>query len=170
MQLDDAPGDRKAQARAALLARARAVDLLELLEDALLVLGRDADAGVGHRDQEAAVLDLGPDAHGAGLGELDRVADQVHQHLGEPALVAAPARQVRRHVDLERELLLRRQRLGRAHHVQHQLAHRVVDRRERQLAGLDLGQIEHVVDQAEQMAAVLLDALQHLGIFSGTSP
>ena len=97
-----------------------------------------------------------------GFGELDGVADQVHQHLGEAALVAPAARQIRRHVDLERELLLGRERLGRAHHVEHQLAHRVIDRREGQLARLDLGQIEHVVDQAEQMAAVLLDALEHV--------
>ena len=59
------------------------------LEDPRLVLGGDADAGVGDRDHEAAALDLRPDAHRARVGELDRVADQVHQHLGDPALVAA---------------------------------------------------------------------------------
>ena len=40
-------------------------------------------------DHEAAVLDLRPDADRARVGELDRVADQVQQHLGDPALVAA---------------------------------------------------------------------------------
>ena len=33
--------------------------------------------------------------------------------------------------------------------------------RQRELAGLDLGEIEHVVDQAEQVLAVALHALQH---------
>ena len=42
VQLDDLARDRQAKAGAALLARARIVDLLELVEDLLLVLGRDA--------------------------------------------------------------------------------------------------------------------------------
>ena len=36
----------------------------------------------------------------------------------------------------------------------HHLLHRVVGERQLELAGLDLGQVEHVVDQAEQMLAV----------------
>ena len=48
------------------------------------------------------------------IGELDRVADEIEQNLREPALVAASLRQLRRDIDLERELLLARQRLDRA--------------------------------------------------------
>src|SRR6185312_13144190 len=59
-----------------------AVDLRELLEDALLIRGRDADAGVP--DIEAhRVSDLDARRHAdlAALGELDGVRQQVAQNL-----------------------------------------------------------------------------------------
>ena len=46
--------DRQAQAGAAVLAAGRAVRLLERLEDDLLLVGGDADAGVGHREGQHA--------------------------------------------------------------------------------------------------------------------
>ena len=52
--LDDAPGDREAEAGAAELARGAAVGLLEFAEDAGLLLGRDADAGVAHLERDLA--------------------------------------------------------------------------------------------------------------------
>src|SRR2546422_11381330 len=72
VQLDDPPGDGQPKARAALPARARAVGLLELLEDLLLVGLGDARTGVGDRDQELAVGEPRLDRHLADLGELDR--------------------------------------------------------------------------------------------------
>src|SRR5215813_10864242 len=77
VQGKDSTSDGEAQPRAPLLPRVRAVDLLELVEDAGLVLRRDAWSGVGHRNQEGAVGDLALDAHLARVGELDRIADQV---------------------------------------------------------------------------------------------
>ena len=44
---------------------------------------------------------------------------------------------------------------------------RVVRERERQLPGLDLRQVEHVVDQTEEMLAVGLQAFQHLAHLLG---
>src|SRR5215831_20512591 len=44
--LDEAPDDRQPKAGAAEFARWAAVDLVEALEDFILVLGRNADAGV----------------------------------------------------------------------------------------------------------------------------
>ena len=64
-------------------------------------------------------------------------------------------------LDLEAELLVVGERLDRAEHVVEHVLHRIVGERERELAGLDLGEVEHVVDQAEQVAAVALDALEH---------
>ena len=55
MHLDDALRNREAQTGAALLPGAAVVDLLELLEDARLVLGRDAGAGIAYSDLETAV-------------------------------------------------------------------------------------------------------------------
>ena len=48
----------------------------------------NAGACVGHADGEVAVDCGRGDAHLAGIGELDGVADQVEQHLGEALLVA----------------------------------------------------------------------------------
>ena len=39
-----------------------------------------------------------------------------------------------------------------------------------QLAGLDLGQVEHVIDQRQQMLAIVLDALEHACGRSGNTP
>ena len=101
----------------------------------------------------------------ASIGELDGIADEIEQHLGEPAIVAAGGRQTRRHFDLERELLAARQRLDRAMDALHQVRNGIIIKREHELPGLDLRQIEHVVDQAEQVLAVGLHALQHAAHF-----
>ena len=42
------------------------------------------------------------------------------------------------------------------------LLERVVGEVERQLTGLDLGEVEHVIDQAEQVLAVGVQAIEHL--------
>ena len=47
-QIRQFAADRQAQARAAVLAACAGVRLLERLEDDLLLVGRDADAGVAH--------------------------------------------------------------------------------------------------------------------------
>jgi hypothetical protein len=47
----------------------------------------------------------------ARISELDGVADEVEQHLGEPSLVAMGDRQIVRQLDLEREVFLLGQRL-----------------------------------------------------------
>ena len=66
------------------------------LEDPAVVLGGDAGAGVAHSQHEIAVLGRRPDRDLAFIGEFDRVADEVEQHLRQPARVAMPGRQARR--------------------------------------------------------------------------
>ena len=69
-----------------------------------------------------AILAVRGDAHLAGVGELDGVADEVEEHLGEALLVAQADRQRLGNIGLERELLGLRQRLGcRAHRLDHAL-------------------------------------------------
>src|SRR6266542_4092188 len=55
VHLDDALGDRQAEAGSALLSRDRAVGLLELLEDLRLIGGGDTWPSVAHRDGECPV-------------------------------------------------------------------------------------------------------------------
>ena len=51
-QFDEPRGDRQAQPRAAVAARGRGVGLGERIEDLRLLLGRHADARVGHREPQ----------------------------------------------------------------------------------------------------------------------
>src|SRR5689334_15849645 len=88
VHFDDALGDGEAEPGAALLLGGRGIGLLKLLEDLGLVLLGDARSGIAHRDREASVRNRGADRNFAGIGELDGVADQIEQNLGEPALVA----------------------------------------------------------------------------------
>ena len=54
-QVRELAADREAEAGAAVLAAGAGVGLLERLEDELLLLGRDADAGVGDHEGDRRV-------------------------------------------------------------------------------------------------------------------
>src|SRR2546425_12671477 len=84
MHLDDALGDRQAEAGSALLARNRAVGLLELLENFGLIGRGNAGPRVAYRNLECSVRCESSDRNFALVGELDGVADQVEQDLREP--------------------------------------------------------------------------------------
>ena len=62
---------------------------------------------------------------------------------------------------LNAKFLVSRQRLKRAAHGLSNILNAVIGKFEHQLAGLDLGQIEHVIDQSEQMLAVGLKAFEN---------
>src|SRR6266700_6429139 len=119
VHLDDALGDRQAEAGSALLARDRAVGLLELLEDFRLIDRGNAWTRVAYRNRERSIRNRCPDRHLALIGELDRVADQVEQDLREPPFVAAAGRQVRRDLRLEGKSLLGGKRFDRRHYSVH---------------------------------------------------
>src|SRR5262245_24554157 len=106
VELDDALLDGEPEPRPAFLPRARAVGLLEFLEDSLPVRLGDPRSGVGDRYDEGVAVAIGGDPHRADIRELDGVADEVQQHLREPPLVAAARRQVRRDARVERQSLL----------------------------------------------------------------
>ena len=93
-ELDEAPADGQAEAGAAVPPRGGGVGLRERLEQHVELLGRDADAGVAHREaQRRRGLTLLHEPHRhrhlAALGELDGVADQVGEHLAQAPRVAA---------------------------------------------------------------------------------
>ena len=88
MQFDDLTGDREAKAGAAFGARGRAVELPELFEHALAVVGGDPRPGICDRDLERAIGGSHVHRDLPVLGELDRVADQVEQHLRDPPVIA----------------------------------------------------------------------------------
>ena len=77
MHLDNPARDCQAEPGAALGLGDRIVGLLKLLEQLLLIGGIDSRAGVMHRHAERAIGRRDLDRHFAGVGELDRVADQI---------------------------------------------------------------------------------------------
>src|SRR3990170_1733676 len=89
VQLDQPASQREPQARSLALPRVVVADLAELLEHRLLVFCRDPDAGIGDRHRHRVAVQRR--AHGdlASLwGELDRVGQEVEQHLLDLAFVS----------------------------------------------------------------------------------
>ena len=104
---------------------------------------------------------FGLDGDFAGIGELDGVADEINQDLGQAAAVTMTRWQFGGNFHLERELLVRGQRLQRAADGLGNVLNRVVGEFEFELAGLDLRQIQHVIDESEQMLAVGLKTFEY---------
>ena len=155
--------DRKPQAGAAEATRGRTVRLLERREDATDLLGRHAHAAVADNELEAPRTRLRLERYAATLGELDRVGEQIDQHLGESLRVADASRGQHRLAHRETQpFRLRIQRAQRDHPIDDLSGThwRLLDE---QLACLDLGEIQHIVDHAEQMTSGFDDAPIDLG-------
>ena len=138
------------------------MDLLELAEDPFLLLGRDADPRVLDVELELGLPHRRADSHPAFLGrELERVGDQVEQQLPDQPGVRPEAQARLRLVDqldplVERHSPHRVEHLGDGVAEVHGLQDHLHPPR------LDLGQVEDVVDQAEQVLAAAVDRLQEL--------
>jgi hypothetical protein len=122
----------------------------------LLLLRRDTDAGVGDREADrdlvpVLVLPAHVHHHFAHGGELDRVADQVHQDLPETTLVA-DQRVGDRGIDVTGELepLVVRPERQRAQRALEALAEPERRRVQQHHTRLDLGEVEDVVDDRQQ--------------------
>lgn len=127
--------------------------LAERFEDDLGLLARDADAGVVDLEQHPARrvrLDRQTDT--AVLGELDRIGQQVLENLLQTLAIDD---QLRRRIgfgrDLQGQTFLPRQWLeGFAQALQHRAGrYRFIG--QFHVPGFDLGQIQNVVDQCQQI-------------------
>ena len=153
----------QAETGAAVVARGRGVDLVEALEQLRDLQLAQADAGVLDFDADEALglealLGRGTHTHLAPRRELDGVADVVQQHLPHAQRVAAQgARQAR--LDLERQVqTLRLGVLGaHARDAVEDAGQIEIGLFEHELARLDLGEIENVVDDPEQVLARAVD-------------
>src|SRR5215813_6053228 len=141
----------------------RGIGLAELLEQLCLLLRGHPDAGVGdgELDDVAAIahfacrkLDL------ARFGELTRIAQQVQKYLPQPHGVHRQCAEVLLDFNDEAVLIL----LGKLSRG----ADDLIDQRcelhglwiEFELSGLDLRQIEHLVDEAKKVSTSAVHALQ----------
>jgi len=135
----------------------RRVDLRKGLEQAVTPLLGNADAAVndGAVQAHAAVglirkPDLNPDA--ATVGEFDRVADQVRKNLPHPRRIAAQhGGCIFRQQHRETDVLARDRRAEQSGDRIEFIARVEIVKVEIKTAGLDLREIENVVDQTEQI-------------------
>ena len=104
MHFDEVLGDGEAETGAARFAGASGVHAVEALEDAGLVGGGNADAGIRDSENHAVILQLGAeDDFAAGQRVLDGVVEQVLQNFLQSAAVAGNIRQILREARGERE-------------------------------------------------------------------
>src|SRR5215472_14939010 len=131
-------GDGEAETGAAEALRGRGISLAELLEQLRLLLRRHPDAGIGdgELDEVAAIAYLAcRKLDLARLGELAGIAQQIEQYLPQPHGVYGQCPEVLLGVDDEAVLVL----LGKLS-----------------------GGAEHLVDEAEEVSASAVHALQWL--------
>ena len=117
--------------------------------------------------QIAAVERLGVhiQRHLTALGELDRVAEKVREHLSQTERIGDdPLRHRRRHVIDELEPLLMGAQRHRLDRIPEHLADLDRDRIDLQHAGLDLGEVEDVFDHAQQRVGAHLDQVEILAL------
>ena len=164
MQLGELLGQRQAKPSAFEALGQAVVDLAEFLEGGVDLGASHADAGVPDGDAKpAAVLQGGADFDfAARRRELDGVRQHVDEHLPQPDLVAADLDALLR-IFLQDPhitgfgLRLDRAQAGIEDRAQIGLALGKLD-----LAGLDLGDVENVVDDGQEMVARIVDVA---GIF-----
>ena len=158
--------DREPQASAAVLAGRRRIRLHELLKQPAHLLGRHADAGIRHTHDDPVAFParlasrLQHDL--AALGELAGIAQEVEHDLPQPDCVGPHPAQTVGQTDLEPIAVPFRQRLGRFRHLLEQMRELDVLEAELEPARLDLGEIENLVDQLQQVLAGAVDALERL--------
>src|SRR5262245_54014685 len=154
MHLHDLFGDGESQTRTALRLGERTVHLMEVLKDSPLVLLRYSRSRVRYADRKVAVDCFGRNSHLPFVGELNGVADQIEQYLGEALLITKTKRQGLRNVGAENEILVLRQRLGGRAHGLDDARDRVLGHVQCELARFDLGDVEDGVDEAKEVLAV----------------
>ena len=152
--------DGEAQPGAAVAAGGGAVGLHEVVEEVLDLIGPQADPGVF--DAEAHPLPPGVAGQAldaqrdvAGGGELDRVGEQVAEHLADPQGVAGEAAgkqvgAVAAGLEEQLDALLEGGPLDQHEGVGDQVFEAEGDALELEAAGLDLGEVEDVVEGVEE--------------------
>ena len=155
------------QARAAEAPARRSVALGERLEEPGLHGGRNADARVAHRHAKGCPPARGvhpADAHRhfARVGELDRVAHEVDDHLADAARIGLERRrQPGIEFAGEDQLFFARPPGQERQRLVDHLPEVDLAEFEPELARLDLGEIENVVDDGQQAFGARLDDLPH---------
>jgi hypothetical protein len=147
----------------------RAPQALERHEQSLSLVDRQADAGIDHAHLDVAIGHRPLHAHlPIGTVVLDGVAEQVEQHLLQPQRVGAHLAIERLAVgqlQLHRSLLRQRRHQGQALLDQRQQRHRADGHH--QPPRFDAPEVEHVVDQPQQVAPAAQNLFGVLALLAG---
>ena len=162
--LTEAARECEAQTGSAELSRRRRICLREGLKEPDDLLGTESDAGVGHAEHDplAAVhgQSFGQNFDHAVVGEFRCIGNKIEQALTQFAQISVHEADVRRARNLERIAVL--------HNLHFDCRGNVGDQRrdveslevQLHLAGLDLREIEDVVDEDQQVLASSGDFLE----------
>ena len=102
--------------------------------------------------------------HCPAFGELHGVAQQIEQHLLDASLIAHHGANGRIHLHVEDQVLLFGQRMDDGGHLLDRPCHIERFTPHPQLTRLDFGDIQHVVDQRQQVARAVPDHAHLLGL------
>ena len=160
MQFGQPPRQRQPEPGALATAGDAAIDLTKRLEGDLDFRRGHAQSGIAHLEFDAAIGSAAHDeADGAAwIGEFDRVAEQIQQDLLEPGRIGHQRRH--RVVDFDRKAQGSGERalsdqgdagIGQAAHIDPGVFF------EFEFSGVDLRQVEDLVDDVEQMRPALPD-------------
>ena len=100
------------------------------------------------------------------IRELYRIAHEIQQHLGDAPLVTIGDRQTGG-TSTSSGAFLGGQGPDRSGDTLSHVVKGVIAQRKHELSCFDLGKVEHIVDEAKQMASALLYALEHVADFLG---
>src|SRR5262249_13862488 len=146
----------------------RRLSLSKFFEHRALLLLRNADAGVGDLQRPAiAVAGARLDLDRAPLRELQRVAEKIAQDLGDLRGIGCDLVESRLDGRLQSKPLAARGSAVVGLDLGEQSGHGDFLPRDIHLSRFDLGDVEHVVDQAEQELGVSLHALEALPLCVG---
>ncbi len=135
------------------------------------MLRSHADARVAHGKRQShcvPILLQGADRHDdlAELGEFDRVVAQVYQHLSQAQWVSQQMCWHRRvHIQQQFQALFFRLQSHQVGQVVQYVFQVEIDGFEFQLARLDLGEIQDVVDNAQQTDGTAIDLVHVVVLF-----
>src|SRR5580704_5576629 len=166
VQLDQCFGDRQAETRALVPARQMVFHLLKRFEHLLQMVAWNADPGILDRDHQIslAVAPATDDDAAARLGKFDGVGEKIEQDLLELDLID-PDQSVQSIVAaIDFDQLLFGNRTESVNDRVDQLGDRYGFFLEVDLAGLNPGQVENAIDQAEQMDRGLVNVLRVFGV------
>src|SRR5579883_837839 len=143
------PADGEPEARSGLRLRDAECAALEGRKDAFEIVSPNARAGVDHLELGDRVAVMHDELHRAGLGEFDRVGQEIDQDLAQPLLVRIDhERQHGRPLEDEIDPLGRGLQAEHADQLIEEIGQPHLVARQIETARLDLGNVENAVDQS----------------------